>query len=380
MVKDCNKFHPVTEKTTCKALLEYNKITMADFFKWNPDVGADCSNLWANTNACVGVIGGGGTPTTTAPGNGVSTPASIQTGMVKNCNKFHPVTDKTTCKALLEYNNISMADFFKWNPAVGADCGNLWANTHACVGVIGGSSPTTKLPATTTSPGNGIKTPDAIQPGMVKNCNKFHLIKETTTCKALLEYNKISMADFYKWNPAVKSDCSGLIKGTEACVGVIGGSPPPTTTQPSNGIKTPIAIQPGMVSNCNKFHLVKETTTCQGILDYNKISLADFFKWNPAVKKDCSGLIRGTEACVGVIGGSTPTTTKPGNGITTPTPIQPGMVGNCNKFHPVKETTTCQGILDYQKITLANFFKWNPAVKKDCSGLLRGTNACVGVM
>ena len=113
-----------------------------------------------------------------------------------------------------------------------------------------------------------------------------------------------------------------------------------------------------MVTNCNKFHHVRPTTTCQGILDYNKISLADFFKWNPAVKSDCSGLLKDTHACVGVIGGSSPppTTTQPGNVITTTQPIQTGMVKNCVKFHPVRSTTNCQGILDYHKISLANFF------------------------
>jgi hypothetical protein len=54
---------------------------------------------------------------------------------------------------------------------------------------------------------------------------------------------------------------------------------PSATKQPSgNGIKTLDAIQEGMVTNCNKFHYVSPTTSCQGILNYNKISLTEFFK------------------------------------------------------------------------------------------------------
>ncbi|RBQ81134.1 hypothetical protein FVER14953_06777 [Fusarium verticillioides] len=333
-------------------------------------------------------------PTTTKQpsGNGVKTPEAIQEGMVSNCNKFHYVSPTTTCQGILNYNKITLADFVKWNPAVGKDCSGLWAETSACVGVIGGSTPslttTTKPKPSATTPANGIKTPEAIQEGMVSNCNKFHEVKDTTTCQGILNYNKITLADFVKWNPAVGKDCSGLWKGTSACVGVIGSTPSPTTitkpkpstTTPANGIKTPPAIQEGMVANCNKFHEVRDTTTCQGIIKYNKITLADFIKWNPAVGKDCSGLWKGTSACVGVVGSKPqPTATAPSNGIKTPSPIQDGMVKNCITFHYISSTTTCQALLNYRKITMEQFFKWNPAVKKDCSGLWKDTNACVAV-
>ncbi|SPJ89608.1 uncharacterized protein FTOL_12969 [Fusarium torulosum] len=325
-------------------------------------------------------------------GNGIKTPDAIQEGMVTNCNKFHYVSPTTSCQGILNYNKISLADFFKWNPAVGKDCSGLWADTNACVGVIGSTpslTTTTKpKPVTTTTKGNGIKTPEAIQEGMVPNCNKWHFVGDKTTCQGIIDYNKISLADFIKWNPAVGKDCSQLWKGTSACVGVIGSTPSPTTavkpsptvTTPANGIKTPLPIQDGMVSNCNKWHFVKDTTTCQGIVDYNNITLADFIKWNPAVGKDCSGLWKGTNACVGVVGSKPqPTATAPSNGVKTPLPIQEGMVKNCVKFHYISSSTTCQALLKYDKITMEQFFKWNPAVKKDCSGLWKDTNACVGV-
>lgn len=286
--------------------------------------------------------------------------------MVTNCNAFATVRPTTTCQGILDWNKISLTDFVKWNPAVGADCSNLWANTYACIGVIGGSPPST----TTTLPSNGINTPTPNQKGMATNCNAFATVRPTTTCQGILDWNKISLTDFVKWNPDVKSDCTNLQANTYACIGVIGGS----TTQPGNGINTPTPIQQGMVTNCNAFATVRPTTTCQGILDWNKISLADFVKWNPAVGKDCTNLWSNTYACIGVIGGGTSTGT---GAVATPSPIQAGMVKGCTKFHPVKPTTTCQGILDYHKITLANFVKWNPAVGKGCTNLWANTYACV---
>jgi hypothetical protein len=72
--------------------------------------------------------------------------------------------------------------------------------------------------------------------------------------------------------------------------------------------------------------------------------------------------------------------TTPSNGVTTPQPIQPGMVGNCNKFHDIKSGTTCQAIADYNKFPIADFYKWNPQVNSGCTNLILGAYACTGVI
>lgn len=71
------------------------------------------------------------------------------------------------------------------------------------------------------------------------------------------------------------------------------------------------------------------------------------------------------------------TTTTPGNGIATPTPIQPGMVGNCDAFHFVTEVQGCNDVLTRNGITLAQLFAWNPAVRNDCSGMWANVYVCV---
>lgn len=116
--------------------------------------------------------------------------------------------------------------------------------------------------------------------------------------QGIINYQKTTMANFLKWNTGINSKCDNLCKGSSACVGVIGGTPPLTTTKPATGVQTPPAIQPGMIKGCTKFHPVSATTTCQGILDYHKITLKQFYKWNPAVKSNCSNLWKDTSACV----------------------------------------------------------------------------------
>ncbi|RMJ12213.1 hypothetical protein CDV36_008133 [Fusarium kuroshium] len=377
MVSNCNKFHIVGKTTTCQGIADYNKISIADFYKWNAGIKSDCSNLELGAYACAGVIASTSEPTTTAKptttGNGVSTPTPIQSGMVSNCNKFHIVGKTTTCQGIADYNKISISDFYKWNAGIKSDCSNLELGAYACAGVIASSEPVTTSKPTTT--GNGISTPTPIQSGMVSNCNKFHVVGKTTTCQGIVDYNKITMADFLKWNTGVNSGCTNLELGNYMCVGVTSTTPEPTTT--GNGISTPTPIQSGMVSNCNKFHVVGKTTTCQGIVDYNKITMADFLKWNTGVNSGCTNLELGNYMCVGVIATSEPTPTKTTGGVVTPTPTQEGMIQGCTKFHPVSSTTTCEGILNYNKITLAQFYKWNPAVKSDCSNLWKDTYACV---
>ncbi|EYB29167.1 hypothetical protein FG05_35223 [Fusarium graminearum] len=107
--------------------------------------------------------------------------------MVRNCNKFHPVSSTTTCSSIQNYYSISLSDFGKLD--------------NVCVGVIGG---------TPTKPSDGIKTPSPIQPKMTTNCKKFHKVASTTTCASIQKYYKITMAQLLKWNPTVGSGCEKL--------------------------------------------------------------------------------------------------------------------------------------------------------------------------
>jgi hypothetical protein len=160
-------------------------------------------------------------PANESGGNSIHTPEPVQKGMVDNCNKFHYVTSKTTCQGVLDYYKISLADFVKWNPAVGEDCTNMWAGTNACVSVKGYNLSLTRDINPDSVVYNGVATPSPIQAGLVKNCVKFHYIGTGTTCHEVLHHYGITMAQFAQWNPAVGEDCKTLWNGTYACVAAI---------------------------------------------------------------------------------------------------------------------------------------------------------------
>jgi LysM repeat protein len=276
---------------------------------------------------------------TSTSGNGVATPTPIRSGMVNNCKTFYFVEDGDNCGTMAEKYGISTAEVIAWN-GLNSGCTNLWQETYACVGIIGGST----KPSTTSSAqtGNGVPTPAPVQPRIVKNCNKFYFVESGDTCAVINGKTGARVADIISWNGLNSGwtdiwgstyccTLTGLslhslilhiyiatffhsysinsvlhflpyhTRETYACVGVIGQSqttPTPSPTRPPNSPATPSSIQSGMVQGCTLWHFIGGTTTCQQVLDYQKITLAQFYKWNPAVKADCSGLWKDTHACV----------------------------------------------------------------------------------
>lgn len=143
-----------------------------------------------------------------------------------------------------------------------------------------------------------------------------------------------------------------------------------------------------MVKNCDRFHKVVANDQCGNIATKYNIPLAQFYTWNPAVGNTCASLWLNTNVGVRTIGyvapkTTTTTTAKPttittGNGVTTPTPTQAGMVANCNKFHKVAANDQCGTVATKYSISLANFYSWNAAVGNNCGSVWLGYYCCVG--
>lgn len=351
MVGNCNKFYYVNSGDSCDKVIKENGISLAELVSLNPGVGSDCTGLWAEAYVCVSAIGHTAPPvTTTAKPTVTNWPTPVQTPIASNCNKFHKVaSSSTTCQGIADYNGIKLAEFKTWNPSVNAACSNLKVGYYTCVGIL----------------------PSPIQTPVNANCNKYHKVSSSsTTCQAIADYNSIKLSDFKTWNPSINTGCSNLKVGYYTCVGIL-----------------PSPIQAPVAGNCNKYHKVASaSTTCKAIADYNGISIADFNKWNPSITSTCNNLWLDYYVCVGVYG-STPTTkppattTKAGNGVSTPTPVQANMTKKCKSFHKASlDTTTCQSIATYRGISLANFYKWNPDVGSTCRSLLKGYYYCYAVL
>ncbi|KAI1380748.1 hypothetical protein F4677DRAFT_441082 [Hypoxylon crocopeplum] len=147
--EDCVEFEAVIAPMTCESVLNRNHITIEQFYQWNPSVGADCANLWLGYRYCVSTdlvptdvpsTTASATPTSTSSSPPISTspvaPGPTQPGTVENCNAWHVVGDGDSCWAITEEYQITLDQFYAWNPAIQDDCNtNFWLDYAYCVGV-----------------------------------------------------------------------------------------------------------------------------------------------------------------------------------------------------------------------------------------------------
>ncbi|KAG8410343.1 hypothetical protein J3459_017153 [Metarhizium acridum] len=66
-------------------------------------------------------------------------------------------------------------------------------------------------------------------------------------------------------------------------------------------------------------------------------------------------------------------------GVETPSPTQPGIVDNCDKFCYVQKDNTCEEVAEKNHISVEEFIKWNEGAGPECLTLWANTYACVGV-
>ncbi|CAK7246279.1 MAG: hypothetical protein STHCBS139747_007905 [Sporothrix thermara] len=239
----------------------------------------------------------------------------------------------------------------------------------------------TKTSTTSTSTATGGK-PAPTQAGLAASCSNFHLVVKGDSCPIIESSYGVSTADFASWNPALQSNCIGLLTGYYVCVGVTDAttSVKPTTTSTSTSApatstvsKAPSPLQPGTSDSCTASHLVVSGDSCSAIESAAGISSAQFLAWNTGVNADCSNIYVGYYVCVaGGSGGTAPTTPS------TPSPLQPGTDSTCTAYHLVVSGDSCSAIESAAGITAAQFAAWNPSVNAECSNIFLGYYVCIG--
>ena len=174
--------------------------------------------------------------------------------------------------------------------------------------------------------------PVPVQSGVASNCNSFYQVKSGDTCIGIqTQFHNFTLNEFYKWNPAVGSNCQALLAGYYVCVGTASTRMAP----PSSSCNHPIP-----------FSL------------FPPIALAE----------------------IGVERGKNTNIHQPADPPTAPSPTQPGIAAPCSKYYAAVSGDTCIGITSqYPNLTVSKFMEWNPAVGNDCTNLLAGYYYCVEV-
>lgn len=282
MTTSCDVFYAVRSGDSCDSVTTEYNIALADFYAWNPAVGTDCLSLELGVYVCVDTLessSSSASATLTTASNTFSTPSPVQTGIPSNCDEFHLVASGDTCQVVADDYDITLAQLYAWNPAVGSSCEDLELDTYICVAVA-----------------IIVSTPSPVQTGISSTCDEFHLVVSGDTCGDLASASGISLAQFYEWNPAVGSECQDLELNTYVCMLVDGVTATATVTL----VTTPSPVQTGMASDCDAFYYVTSGDGCAAIASKEDIATASFYAWNPAVGTDCADLYLDYYVCVGV--------------------------------------------------------------------------------
>jgi hypothetical protein len=162
-------------------------------------------------------------------------PTTADPKSLPECTWWHVAGAGDTCDTLSATWGLTGATLTNWNPSLASGCKFVVGNSYCIEKNYGLPDPeptpsTSSAPPTVTAPANGIVTPSPIQDNMTKNCNKFHLVVKGDGCSAIGSKYGVSFSQLLGWNPSIGSNCETLQLDTRVCVGVIGGTTPPSTT------------------------------------------------------------------------------------------------------------------------------------------------------
>ncbi|KIM94593.1 carbohydrate-binding module family 50 protein, partial [Oidiodendron maius Zn] len=91
-------------------------------------VGSNCEDLVIGDAYCVQGPASSGTTT-------ISLPAPTQSGLASNCDQYYTVASGDSCAGIETQFNVTFAQLYQWNPAIGSNYQSLWPGYGICVGV-----------------------------------------------------------------------------------------------------------------------------------------------------------------------------------------------------------------------------------------------------
>ncbi|KAL4977418.1 hypothetical protein BDW66DRAFT_158791 [Aspergillus desertorum] len=280
LTSTCNAYYLVQNGDTCYDIQDiYGDFTLSEFYSWNPSISSGCSGLEPGYYVCVGMAS---TSTASSTASSTSPYSPQRTGTAANCTEYYFVRKGDSCSTILSEYDISIAEFYSWNPTVGSDCSTMEYGYYVCVGVSASTSIST---VTSTAPTSTSSGPSPTQSGITSSCVTYYGAEEGDSCWLITtgKFAYLNETEFIEWNPAVGSGCADLWVGYYYCVAT-------TAVQP----------MPDIIGTCTQYYLVQTGDSCYSIEQEHSITSTEFYTWNPDVGTDCSALWSGYYVCVGV--------------------------------------------------------------------------------
>jgi LysM repeat protein len=292
------------------------------------------------------------------------------------------------CWSISVQNNISVAQFIAYNPAINGDCTNLRPNgTVVCVSSPDGSYVPVPLPGSNSSWALGEYAENVVPAlgntpfGTTDNCGAYYQVQVADTCNRVSLAAKVLVPLFQNINPSIDADCTNLIPELWYCVHPTydwnvtfdgGGGTPSSTTLPPPG-PTPT----GTTGECYKWHIIVPNDSCTLLQNTLGVTMAQLVAWNPDLKADCSNLILDAAYCVQ--GPPLPPTSTTTTITTTPKPTSSSTATRtssaagptttsttCAQTYTVQSGDWCAKIWEQFGLSEAAFRALNPALDAAC--------------
>ncbi|KAJ7150210.1 hypothetical protein C8R46DRAFT_1229785 [Mycena filopes] len=431
----CGGWYFVQPNDFCTKVALSNSVTLGDLQLLNPELNADCTNLWAHTWYCVAAFpplganaGVSAIPTGTGsfsigiialpsatpdafdyPTGYMDPPPNLAPGSISTgCNLYYDVVAGDNCTGVEATFEIPTENFTTWNFNPAAPCPTLTAGTAVCVLV---TNATATIPPTPTNAAAG---------SAPSGCASWYTIATGDTCPKVEAKFNLTQAQFFSLNPELAPSCTNLALNEAYCVRALPNAV--ATTGP------PADLNAGSWNNCTSYYTVQTNDNCNIIDTKANISFSDLLHWNPEITATCSNL-NIASYCVGITGGCqsiytvvsgdscSAIETKTGltdaqlralnpwlsaacavqlgqniciknSNVAMPAPPPPtsgppanlnaGSWNNCTSYYTVQTNDNCNIIDTKANISFSDLLHWNPEITTTCSNL-NIAGYCVGV-
>lgn len=137
-------------------------------------------------------------------------------------------------------------------------------------------------------------------------CCTTYTVQQNDTCTSIASpARNLSLTNFYTFNPALNSNCSNLLFGSNVCLSQPNGTPlslPSCSAQnnassTSAGTSAP-SVASGTNTTCLPLYTAETGDTCDSIARVYHFTPQYFQQINPSINGACTNIIAGLEYCV----------------------------------------------------------------------------------
>ncbi|PPQ83437.1 hypothetical protein CVT25_007028 [Psilocybe cyanescens] len=382
----CGRWYLVQPNNFCQQVALNNSIALDDFLTLNPEVNANCTNLWANYYYCVAPYPPFNQATTTGPiitanfssatlmtiplttatattplpvlpsYTGMPAPTNLAGGTIANgCGYYYNVNAGDNCTSVEQYFNITDTDFKNYNENPSVPCPSLTVGSAVCVQVLNATDTIPPIPT------------NAAAGSAPSGCARWYTIVMGDGCTSVEQKFSLTAAQFFTLNPEVKTDCTNLGLGEAYCVKAIG-----QTGGGGSGVTIPANVVSGTdTANCTKYDTAISGDTCPIIETRNNVSDQIFRALNPEINTGCTNIQLDGAYCVQPVAGYTVGTSPPSN-VVSGTDTK-----DCAKYDTIISGDTCPIVEARNGISDTLFRILNPEINAGCTNIQLGGAYCV---